>query len=693
MRWALGAFAIVFAVVVVLAFRERTPSPPTDPVVRTDPEAIVQSTGGRIERFKLDREDVSVEYERQLSYADGSSKMIGVKVITTERDGGRTFTITGNEGRLGQNESTIQLDGDVRLEASDGFTLRTGNATYADADGLVRAPGPVEFARGGLKGTGIGMTYNKNQDALTITDKAVVHIEPDERGSGALDISSGTATFARRDHTVRFDKGMRVVRGNEIIEAEKGAAFLTADEKQLDTIELNGSARITGVKPSPGALQSLAGNAMNLKYLPDGKTLQYANISGGSTLEIAGQSNAPGRRIVAETIDISLAPDGVTPTSLQAHRDVVLTLPAGKGTPSRTIEADELDARGAEGKGLTSARFSTDVEYHEIGGATEREAKSETLDAVIDPVTGEIDDARFAGAVRFDDGSMRAEAAAARYIVRNGTLELTGSEPVRRMPRVINEQITVDAARIDLTLAGPKMKASGSVQSELQPPARKPKAGDARLPSMLKQDQPVNVTADALDYDGTTSRAVYTGTAQLWQGETSLKGTSITIDDKTGDLIAEGPATTTTMLEQIGKDKQKERVRSVGSAAKFTYEEKIRRATYTGQAHLSGPQGDMTAEKIELYLKPSGDELERAEVYDQKNAMTLREQSRTTTGSRMTYTAADDLYVVTGTPVKNVDECGRETTGRTLTFHRATDSIVVDGNGFRTQTKAGAGCR
>src|SRR5688572_18594156 len=220
MRWALGAFAIVFAVVVVLAFRERTPSPPTDPVVRTDPEAIVQSTGGRIERFKLDREDVSVEYERQLSYADGSTKMIGVKVITTEREGGRTFTITGNEGRLGQNESTIQLDGDVRLEASDGFTLRTEHATYADADGLVRATGPVKFARERLEGSGIGMPYHKNQGALTIVDKALVNMAADEMGGGALDITAGTATFARRDHAVRFDRGMRVVRGNEVIEAD-----------------------------------------------------------------------------------------------------------------------------------------------------------------------------------------------------------------------------------------------------------------------------------------------------------------------------------------------------------------------------------------------------------------------------------------------------------------------------------------
>ena len=45
---------------------------------------------------------------------------------------------------------------------------------------------------------------------------------------------------------------------------------------------------------------------------------------------------------------------------------------------------------------------------------------------------------------------------------------------------------------------------------------------------------------------------------------------------------------------------------------------------------MSGPDGDMTAARIELYLKPSGDELERAEAYEN---VTLREQSRDDPGS------------------------------------------------------------
>jgi LPS export ABC transporter protein LptC/lipopolysaccharide transport protein LptA len=692
LRVGLGLFAIAFAVLVIFAIRERAPAPAADPVVATDPTAIVQSTGGRIERFTLSREDVSVEYETQLTYADGSTKMMGVKVITTERDGGRTFTITGREGQLGQNESTIRLDGDVRLESSDGFAVRTEHATYADADGLVRAEGPVEFSRERLTGSGVGMTYDKNQDALTILDRAVVDMSPDAGGGGGLRVSAGMATFARREHLVRFEKAMRVERGAQVIEADRGIAYLTADEQQLDTVALRGSARITVADPAPGALQTLAGESMDLTYLPDGATLERALIDGGSTLALAGGPDTAGRRIEARTIEITLAPDGVTLTSLDARQGVVLTLPGGAGSPSRTIRSDDLDASGEGGKGLTTAHFAGSVDYREAGSGTARTARSRSLDVVMQPGTGEIDDARFAGSAHFEEGAMRADAAAARYAVAGGTLELTGSEPTRRMPRVVNERITVNAVRIDVTLAGPRLKAQGSVRSELQPAAASSSDG-GRLPSMLEQDQPVHATADALDYDGAASRAVYSGNAQLWQGDTSIKGGSIALDDKSGDLTADGPATTTTMLEQTGRDKGKERKRTVGSAARFTYEEQTRRATYTGDAQLSGPQGDMRAERIELHLKPSGNELDRAEGYDSRNALSLREQSRTTTGSRMTYTAADDRYVITGTPVKIVDECGRETTGRTLTFHRATDTIVVDGNGFRTQTKAGAGCR
>jgi hypothetical protein len=85
--------------------------------------------------------------------------------------------------------------------------------------------------------------------------------------------------------------------------------------------------------------------------------------------------------------------------------------------------------------------------------------------------------------------------------------------------------------------------------------------------------------------------------------------------------------------------------------------------------------------------------VERAEAFtDATDKLTLREQNRTTTGERMTYTAAGETYVVVGIPATVVDECARETIGRTLTFVKSTDTIVVDGNQqIRTQTRGGTG--
>src|SRR5258708_2227879 len=145
-RLLIGVFAIVFAIVVAFAIQRRQAAPSSSSLLRTDPGAVVESTGGRVDRFKLSHEDVRIEYEKQLTYADGSTKMLGVKIITDDRNG-RSFTVTGKEGHVGRDESAMVLDGDVRLSSSDGMTVKTEHATYTDGDGIVRAEGPVEFTR------------------------------------------------------------------------------------------------------------------------------------------------------------------------------------------------------------------------------------------------------------------------------------------------------------------------------------------------------------------------------------------------------------------------------------------------------------------------------------------------------------------------------------------------------------------
>ena len=386
-RWArllVAIFAVGFAVMVAFAFKRRVPVVPAGSSGRTDPNAVVESTTGRVMKFSGAHEDVTVEYQKQSIYATAprASRRDG---HDRERNAKRTFLITAKEALVGANESTITMNGNVTLTASDGLVARSEHATYTEGDVTVRAPGPVDFARKRLTGSGVGMTYDKNLDVLVILDQAHVLIASDTSGSGATDITSPTATVARRDKYLRFERGIKALRGGQVIEADNSLAHLKDDEEHIESIELRGNSRITESKAGAGSLQALSGRDMDLKYGADGETLEHALIVGDAVLQIAGQPGAPGRQIVANLLDMTLAPDGTTPVALKGRDAVQLTFPADPGGPTRVIKAASLDASGEATKGLTHAQFTGEVDYRERGTAVPRAAKAEAMDLALKP--------------------------------------------------------------------------------------------------------------------------------------------------------------------------------------------------------------------------------------------------------------------------------------------------------------------
>ena len=60
----------------------------------------------------------------QLTYADGSTKLMGVKVVDRARRRPHVHHHRRTKATVGENESTIAFDGDVALTASDGLTVQ-----------------------------------------------------------------------------------------------------------------------------------------------------------------------------------------------------------------------------------------------------------------------------------------------------------------------------------------------------------------------------------------------------------------------------------------------------------------------------------------------------------------------------------------------------------------------------------------
>ena len=699
LRFGLAVFIVGLATVLFVSLRKPHPEPVSKPLpTKSDPAAVLESTSGKLLRLLGGSRDVTIEhYDKLVQYQDGRKKVSGVTFKVLRR-GGRDFQISArNADVTGQPpEVDVALQGAVRVVASDGLTLATEEASYANADGVVRAPGAVRFERAGMRGSAVGMTYDKARDVLWLLDKVSIRHGRGGKGDDAADIDAGAAGFARADKYMRFERGVKIVRQGQTIEAEGAVAYLTPDEQRIQMLELRGSSRVSGAPRTEGGLKAMTARDINLAYAADGRTLERALLSGDGVIELHGSVGGGGRRLSGQFIDVGLAPDGATVTSIAAREKVQLELFADKATPARTVRSGSLLASGTPATGLTGANFSEDVDFREWppAPAAPRAAKSSTLDLTMNKGFGAIDSARFGGGVRFEEGSMTATSRDARYSITAGTLAMAGSdEKSGRAPQVVDARATIEARRIEILLDGKTITATDAVKTEMHdsPAADGPRGGgptQGRRPALLDAGKPVYATADKLVYDSSASLATYNGAAQLWQGETTIKAETIVVDDDSGDLSASGGVVSRMLLDKVNdKTKAREQVRSIATGKDLVYTDKARRATYTGGAHLNGPEGDLAADKIELFLAAEGKQLERLEAY---TTVTVRTpDGRKADGARMTYLAANEQYDMSGSPVKLTEESG-ETTGNSLTFFRSAGRILVDGREQRrTELKRG----
>src|SRR3954469_1838312 len=206
-RLVIAVVGIAFAILVATSMKRRTAPQSEPPVPRADPSAVVESEGGSTLRIRGDREDGVLKYKRLLTYANGASKMLGV-TLTSERDG-KTFVVTGEEGQAGENESTMELSGGVRLEASDGLVVTGERASYSKAENVVRVPGPVSFSRGHMSGSGVGLEYKQGEDILVIADRALIDVKANDDGTGGMTLASGSLEFRRAERLLRLDRVAR----------------------------------------------------------------------------------------------------------------------------------------------------------------------------------------------------------------------------------------------------------------------------------------------------------------------------------------------------------------------------------------------------------------------------------------------------------------------------------------------------
>jgi lipopolysaccharide export system protein LptA len=693
LRVAIALFVVVFATAVGVSLRRgHKQAAPAALPPKTDPNAIVQSGPGIFNREEKGKSAFSIKFGSQATYPDNRSKFGGGVTVVLPDKNGRQITIASDAAEVttppGKQIGTAAFTGGVKLTTSDGITVTGSTATYADDDQTARIPGPVAFSKGRMSGRGIGATYDQSRRLLNIQEQAKVDVAPDEKGDGAIHVTAKAAGMARTDHYMKFTGEVRLDGEGHVTEADEATAFLTPDDERVQRMELRGHSRITA-KPGGAGPQSMSARDIDMTYAADGRTLQTAHLVEDAVVQLPGETGKGAKRISGKGIDVALAPDGATVTNLTANDHVQVDLPPDGETPARQIRSTSLVATGPPTGGIQSAAFGGGVEFRESRAARgklaaiDRTARAERMDVRTKPGFGDLEQAAFHNKVHFTDGPQTAaDSPTAIYAIAQDRMDLspeTGDTGLG--PHVTDGRITVEARNIHMTLTSQKMKADTAVRSVMV--QKSTSDGNAvRMPSMLKEDRPVNVRSNRLDYDGDKSVAIYEGNARLWQdNDTEIKADRIVLEDKTGNLHATTNVETTMTLseadDKTAAAKPPEPTHT--TAEELVYEDAKHRAIYTVKAHMKGPTGDVVADRIELFLAEQGGQLERAEA---DGNVVSKQENRRAYGRHLTYVAKDDIYTMVGLPAKVYDDLPptcKYTEAATVTFHKAGNSTAAIG--------------
>jgi lipopolysaccharide export system protein LptA len=674
-RLGFGLFAAAFAIVLWFVIGERRAPPPAAPVERLDPEAVSEIKGGDVVQVKGSKRDIRVEFATQVLYSDGSAKYTGFKAVIDDR-GGRAFEITGAEARVAPEQAALDVHGNVNVRTSDGLVAKTEQASFSEADGILRGDGPISFERGRTKGSGVGFRYDRSLDRLELLNQAVVDVAPTDSGGG-MSVRAGSAAHSRTERFFRFERGMRMTRDGQTIEADAATVFLLDDRDEPKIVELRGNAVITGSEGA-SSLQNMRARDINLTYADDGRTLEHALLVGEGTIQLARADRSPGQQLAADTLDISLAPDGAI-TQLLGRENVKATIPAAENAAARDVTSQSLTADGASGHGLQRMLFEDNVVYREdVPAGNPRVVRSRTLNAQLADA-GTIEQANFSGGFVFDDGRLHAESVEAAYQVTKGKL-LLRAPPSAKPPRIEDDRVQLDALSIDVTFTPRTIEAIGNVTAVFAAGRREGERGT----SLLNENEAIVVVCEKFTFDEASGEGTYTGKARVFQDSgNTIRGDVITMNEKTGTLAATGNVITS--LPLAATDEAGAKGNSTGRAGLFEFDDATRQAVYSKQAQLNGAQGNLTANRIELTLEDTSNDLRQLKA---DGSVVVFVEDREASGQSLVYHPSDERYVLNGAPVRLVRGC-QESSGRTLTFYRGSDRIQVDGNESRAETKGG----
>ena len=562
---------------------ERKKAPPPAP---TNVEK--QSTGLTFSKMDGPRKIFTVEASNSTDFKGQDASLLeNVRVTIFGKLGERHDTIHTQSCQYRKGSGGVTCDGDVQIDlesAADAersarnhaiqpqiVHVETRGVNFDQGSGAAKTDQPVTFTFPSGSGDAVGAEYNSQEGTLRLLQKVQLKLKPTaKKDAGKKPVKSETAEEVLvTGSSLDFGRDSRLLHVLGPAEAVSSTARLTAGEF---TLELDSSFRarrllaIAGSNGKPPKLTSqrsdetmvMDADKMTVLIAPEGwvtrvdgagsvhglrhgkeeddevhadtgsldfwprvNRAREMNLNGGVFLKTRmaksgdtrilqtgafrmefseGKEGQPGKPTIAETLtagsmewtDAAAQPD-TAPTRTKLQADKLRMTFGEEGKPR------QLDATG-------NVQTERALAGHQLQTATARSGVAQLLAA------GGWSQMDLQGDVNLKEADRNAQADHAMFVHAGQTATLSGHALAR------DATTETHAPRIFFTGTSGDIRAEGGVRST----DFSPNGNAVQLAQV-----PANITSDTMQGNSKTGRAVYTGHARLWQGDSVLEADSI----------------------------------------------------------------------------------------------------------------------------------------------------------------------
>jgi LPS export ABC transporter protein LptC len=664
-----------------------------------------------------------------------------------------------------------RVAGNPDLAKAVSTRVETRGVTFDRATGIARTDARVIFAFPSGSGDATGMQYNSDEGTVRLLREVRLKLVPiaSEKAvnasRGEREPQNARARQTQEVHitgsSLEFARETRLMRLQGPVEAETPTERMTAGQVSLaldgdfhartflavaapggtrpqltsrgsadqmtleaDTLtasltpegsvtQLVASGAVHGFRSGESEEDEASGDSGTLDLWPRVSQPKELNLSGNVALRSSMKKTGETRSLQTSAFRMEFSEakqqQGVQPVKAEtlAAGTMEWTDAASRGAPGAhtKIHADKLAMDFAEqGKArrlqaLGNVQTERRVAGHPLQTATAQNGVAEMSR------TGGWSQMDLQGNAKLKEGDRTGQADHATFVRASQTAVLTGQAVAR------DANTETYASRITFEQATGDIVAEGKVRST---------DFSSNSSAVRLAPAPANITSDSLQANSKTGRALYSGHARLWQGDSVLEANSIELLRDTRVLNAVGnvrsvfpqvAAQPTNHPSESALDSKAMPVKTTeqnaprksqlwhATSGTLTYQDEDGHAHLQRNVVVQSADQVMRGPELDLYFTRAGgtSDTDRASTSGGAQqisravgtgGVTVEQAGRKAVADRGEYTASSGRFVMSGGTPTIYDGSAGSTTGRQLTFFLADDTIIVDSeNGSRTLTK------